>query len=147
MTEEEAKEAQETFFTTYPGLRRWQKRAADRAGRSKRVTTPGGRVRDFSKERKGYSYTQALNTPIQGGAAEVMLATLACLDKHLSGLDAKLVNIVHDELVLEVAEERVEVTKKAVEHAMVEGMLKIFPAATTVDLVEASDGPNWAEAK
>ncbi len=147
MTEEEAKEAQEAFFSTYPGLRRWQKSTADRARGSKRVTTPGGRVRDFSGEPKGYRYTQALNTPIQGGAAEVMLATLACLDKHLSGLDADLVNIVHDELVLEAAEDAVEAVGEAVEKAMVEGMLAIFPEATTRDLVEASDGPNWADAK
>ncbi len=85
MSEEEAKEAKQAFFEAYPGLKSWQRSTADRARRSRRVTTPGGRVRDFSKEPKGYSYTQALNTPIQGGAAEVMLATLACLDKHLSG--------------------------------------------------------------
>ena len=74
-----------------------------------------------------------------------MLATLACL--HLGALDAKLVNIVHDELVLEVAEEDVAAAKTAVEEAMVEGMLAIFPEATTRNLVEAMDGPNWAESK
>ena len=56
-------------------------------------------------------------------------------------------NIVHDELVLEVAEEDVEAVKVAVEKAMVEGMLSIFPEATTRDLVEANDGLNWAESK
>ncbi len=65
----------------------------------------------------------------------------------LGRLDAKLVNIVHDELVLEVAEADVEAAKAVVEKAMVEGMLSIFPEATTRDLVEANDGLNWAESK
>ena len=147
MTEEEAKLAQQAFFEPYPDLRRWQKNTADRVKRSMSVTTPGGRVRDFSRESKGYSYTQALNTPIQGGAAEVMLATLACLTEHLGRLDAKLVNIVHDELVLEVAEGDVEAVKVAVEKAMVKGMLSIFPEATTRKLIEVGDGQNWAESK
>ena len=74
-----------------------------------------------------------------------MLATLASLD--LSGLDAKLVNVVHDELVVESAEEDVPEVKLAVERAMVRGMLAIFPGATTSGLVKAESGTNWAEAK
>ena len=84
---------------------------------------------------------------MRSNSTEVMLATLACLTKHLESLDAELVNIVHDELVLEVAEDDVQAAKAAVEMAMIEGMLSIFPEATTRDLVEANDGLNWAEAK
>ncbi len=54
---------------------------------------------------------------------------------------------VHDELVLEVAEGDVEAVKVAVEKAMVEGMLSIFPEATTRKLIEVGDGLNWAESK
>jgi DNA polymerase-1 len=68
------------------------------------ISTPGGRVRDFTQSKNGYRYTEALNTPIQGAAAEVLLAALAKLEDYLAGLDAKLVNIIHDELVLEAAE-------------------------------------------
>jgi DNA polymerase-1 len=88
-----------------------------------------------------------LNTPIQGGAAEVMMTTLAFLERHLQGIDVKLVNVVHDEIVLEVAEQDTARAKEAVERAMVEGMLAVFPNASTAGLVEAKSGKNWAEAK
>ena len=77
--------------------------------------------------------------PVRGAA------TTGNLD--LSELDAELVNIVHDELVVESADEDVPEVKSAVEQAMVRGMLAIFPDATTRGLVEAASGTNWAEAK
>ena len=147
MSEREAVEAREAFFQTYSGLKRWQQETARKAESSKSVVTLGGRVRDFSREARGYQYTEALNTPIQGGAAEVLLATLPKLDKYLEGLDAKLVNVVHDEIVLEVAKRDAPRTKQAVEKAMIEGMLAMFPNASTVGLVEAKAGANWAEVK
>jgi DNA polymerase I len=114
-----------------------------------RAMTPGGRTRYLTKSRNGSCYTEALNTPIQGGAAEIILATLAVLDRHLAGLNARLVNIVHDELVLEVAEADADKAIAAVESAMTEGFLAIFPEgrAVTTGLVEAHQGPNWAAAK
>jgi DNA polymerase I-like protein with 3'-5' exonuclease and polymerase domains len=76
-----------------------------------------------------------------------MLAALAALDRRLKGLDAKLVNVVHDEIVLEVAADQASAAKTAVEEAMVEGMLSAFPRADCNGLVEAHSGCNWAEAK
>ena len=79
-----------------------------------RAVTPGGRIGDFTKEPNVYQYTEALNTPIQGGAAEIMIATLVCLQRHLEGIEAKLVNVVHDAIVLEVAEQDTERAKEAI---------------------------------
>jgi len=147
MSEKEAEEAREAFFRAYPGLKQWQVEAGRRAEKEMRAITPGGRIRDFTKEPGGYRFTEALNTPIQGGAAEVMMTTLACLERHLEGIDAKLVNVVHDEIVLEVAEKNTERAEEAIEKAMIEGMLAVFPNAGTAALVEARSGENWAEAK
>ena len=147
MSENDAKQAREAFFDEYLGLRCWQEETARIAEKTQKAITPCGRIRDFTKEQRGYRYTEALNTPIQGGAAEILMAALSKLEKHFAGLDAKLVNIVHDELVLEVSELEVEQAKKAVEKAMIEGMLEVFPDASTVGLVEAKSGSNWAEAK
>jgi DNA polymerase I-like protein with 3'-5' exonuclease and polymerase domains len=57
--------------------------------------------------------------------------------------------VVHDELVLEVAEGDATAVKAAVEQAMAEGFLAVFPdgAGVTTGLVEAKAGPNWAAAK
>ncbi len=137
------------FFDTYRGLAIWQRETARTSERTQRAITPGGRVRDFSTESRGYRYTEALNTPIQGGAAEVLLAALARLEDALAGLDARLVNVVHDELVLEATEGDATSVKTAVEQAMAEGFLAVFPdgAGATQGLVEAKAGPNWAAAK
>lgn len=147
MSLDEARSAQEAFFKTYPGLRHWQQHNARQAKRYSRVTTPGGRMRDFRRESGGYRYTEALNTPIQGGAAEVLMAALARFEENFSGLDARLVNMVHDEIVLEVAQAQAQDAKAALVSAMTDGFLAIFPQATTVNLVEVMSGRNWAEAK
>ncbi len=149
MSESEAETARNAFFSAYPDLRNWQQKTAKRAELDMKVMTPGGRVRDFRKEIKGYRYTEALNTPIQGGAAEIMLAALAALEHSIneSGIDAKLVNVIHDEIVLEAAKEVSEQAKEILQQAMIDGMLKIFPDAATNGLVEANVGANWAEAK
>lgn len=112
-----------------------------------RVTTPSGRVRDFAREPGGYRYSEALCTPAQGGEAEVLLADLGLLEEYMDGIDARLVNIIHDELVFEVAEEDVEKAMVAIEELMIAGMLKIFPKASTQDLVKVYVGKTWADAK
>ena len=147
MSVKEAEKYRKAFFDTYPGLRRWQRRTAELAEASHSVRTPSGRVRTFKRKPGKSYYTAFLNTPIQGGAAEVLLAALAALDRRLKTLDAKLVNVVHDELVLEVAADQAPAAKTAVEEAMVEGMLSVFPRANFNGLVEAHSGCNWAEAK
>ena len=147
MSLRQAERYRQAFFDTYPGLRRWQRRTAELAEASHSVRTPSGRVRTFKRKRGRSYFTAFLNTPIQGGAAEVMLAALAALDRRLNGLDAKLVNVVHDEIVLEVAADQASTAKTAVEEAMVAGMLSVFPRADCNGLVEAHSGCNWAEAK
>ena len=82
---------------------------------------------------------------MQGGAAECLLAALAALD--VDSLNARLVNIVHDELVVECEPEHAAAVSAEVERAMVAGFLAIFPTGSTRDLVEAHSGPNWASAK
>jgi DNA polymerase-1 len=146
LTEEEAKKARHLFFMTYPGLSRWQRETVNAAKRTWQARTPAGRLRDFPQDQPA-PYTEALNTPVQGGAAEIMLAALAHLERSLRGLDAHLVNIVHDELVVEAAEQEAAAVQQALEQAMVAGMLAIFPTASTRGLVEAHAGPNWAAAK
>ena len=65
----------------------------------------------------------------------------------MDSLGGRLVNIVHDELVVEAAPEQADAVSAAVEAAMVAGFLSIFPSGSTRDLVEAHSGPNWAAAK
>ena len=141
MTVTQADKAKSAFFKAYPGLSLWQKKTRQAAERAKQVRTPGGRVRPLDKN----IGTECLNTPVQGGAAECLLAALATLQ--LDSLNARLVNIVHDELVVECEPEQAGAVMAEVERAMVAGFVAIFPEGATRDLVEAHSGPNWAKAK
>lgn len=80
-----------------------------------------------------------------------MLYALPLLDKALAGMDAHLVNAVHDELVLEVAEADVPGVQLALEAAMTTGFETVFPEARALGLckglVEAHAGRDWVEAK
>ena len=138
----EAEKARAAFFTAYPGLRRWQQQQQEQARFAKQVRTPGGRCRGLDGDRQ--LATASLNTPIQGGAAECLLAALAELSLPEG---AALVNVVHDELVVECAPEQAAAVQAEVERAMVAGFLAIFPSGSTRDLVEAHSGSNWAAAK
>lgn len=146
ITELEAKAARLRFLDRYRGLSRWQRDTVNAAKRTWQARTPAGRRRDFPQDQPP-PYTAALNTPVQGGAAEILLAALAHLERKLRGLDAQLVNVVHDELVVEAAEQDAAAVQQALEEAMVAGMLDLFPTAATCGLVEAHVGTNWATAK
>ena len=145
MTEAEAEGHRQAFFNTYRDLARWQRRTVGQARKQGRLATPGGRVFDLSRRR--LSPPEALNFPIQGGAAEAIMAALTRLDAALADCGAKLVNVVHDEVVVEAAEEAVDQTREAVVRAMIQGVQDIFPKAPLTNLVEADVGPDWAAAK
>lgn len=145
MSETEAKRARSAFFAAYPGLSKWQTRTREAAERAGQVRTPGGRVRNLEGTRS--LATESLNTPIQGGAAECLLAAMANLEPRLVELGAALVNVVHDELVVECDPERAADVAAAIEDAMTRGFLSVFPEGSTRELVDAHSGPNWAAAK
>jgi DNA polymerase I len=141
----EAKKASAAYFNTYPGIKIWHKQTYNFGKKYGFIKTPSGRfVRMGDK-----AYTRSKNAPIQAGAAEVMIAALIEMDRAIirENLDARIVNMVHDEIVLEVAENQAEKARSVLEQAMVSGMLKIFPQATTNGLVDASIGDNWGETK
>jgi DNA polymerase-1 len=144
MTPKQAKSNIEAFFAKYPMVKRWGDASYKNAKRYKYVETRLGRTIPVRN-----AYTESRNYPVQGSAGEVMLAALIELDKEItaSGLDIKLVNIIHDEIVLEVAEAAAEPAKALLERAMVNGMLRVFPEAHTTGLVEAHIADNWGDAK
>ena len=75
-----------------------------------------------------------------------MLA-LSNLKDGLSGIDAQLVNIIHDEIVLEALKKDARKVRYALKRAMVNGFLALFPEASTENLVNSKSAENWADAK
>jgi DNA polymerase-1 len=142
-TLEEASRIRRVFFQTYAGVEKWQRRIKTLAERTWSVTTPGGRVRRFPRKGKRPPFTEAVNTPVQGGEAEVLLSALATFPERLAGLDAKIVNLVHDECLFEVAEADIEKAISVIEEVMCQAMLAIFPNASTRNLVDITVGTNW----
>ena len=96
------------YFAAYSGVAAWLREAADRAVRDKENRTRSGRLITFSydpTDRSQVAATQRLgkNAPIQGSSADITKRALALLYKGLKDLDARIVNCIHDEVVVEVA--------------------------------------------
>ena len=148
MSEEEANSYRSSWFKAYPGIASWHTKTAMKSHRSMSVRTPAGREINFSasKEKEDhYTKHKAFNYPIQGGAAEVMLAALGKLPSLLSGLDAKPIAVIHDELIIESSLSDAPDVQRVLEEAMTQGMLEIFPEASTLGLVEAKIVSSWAD--
>jgi DNA polymerase I-like protein with 3'-5' exonuclease and polymerase domains len=86
--------------------------------------------------------TACANTLIQGAGADILKLSLAKLNSYL-GDEAHLVACVHDEIVLEAADDKVEYYKEVLERCMKEAaetILKEVPAKA-----DASHGDSWSE--
>jgi DNA polymerase I-like protein with 3'-5' exonuclease and polymerase domains len=142
-TSEEARRVRRVFFRSYPGIERYQRQLVARARQTWRVATPGGRIRRFPRKGSEPPYNEVLNTPVQGGEAEIIFSALAMFPDRLAGLDATLVNVVHDEVVFEILDEHLSNAVPIIESVMVDAMLAIFPYASTLNLVDVSVGPDW----
>ena len=148
MSLREAKRYRKAFFETYPEIGPWQHKLFTGSDRSKITKTPLGRRIDIRQQPEKV-YTRSRNYPVQGGAAEVMMHAMIILDNMIveSDLDIKLVNVVHDEIIIEVLAEHAEEAAKILEEAMVKGMLAVFSHATIEGLVDVKIGLSWAETK
>lgn len=137
------------YFERYSGVRAWLDRTIADARKEGLVRTLWGRVRRLPElESKSYVTRQAaervaVNTPIQGTAADLMKRAMIDVARGLatSGFESRLLLQVHDELLLEVTDEELEPVKALVVRAM-EGA-----AALSVPLVVGVGvGESWAEA-
>ncbi|WP_350373046.1 DNA polymerase [Methylobacterium oxalidis] len=153
MSLDEAQRVIDRFLTTYPGVARWQRRQADQSRRSRTVWTLGGRAYRFAWEPKAeYARNLALNLPVQGTAAEIALEAMVRISHRLHtelGGKADLVLQVHDEFVVEIADEAETVitAKRVLEQEMSAAFAALLPEAPATGLVEAHEGSNWAVAK
>ncbi|USW96019.1 DNA polymerase I [Pseudomonas proteolytica] len=139
----------DVYFARYPGVREYMERTRAQASDQGYVETLFGRrlyLPDIHsnkpQERAGAERT-AINAPMQGTAADVIKKAMVKVDNWLteSGLDAKVILQVHDELVVEVREDLVaEVSEKIREH--MSGAAKLDVPL----LVEVGVGNNWDEA-
>lgn len=137
------------YFARYPGVLAYMERTRTQAAEQGFVETLFGRrlyLPDINAKnpalRKGAERT-AINAPMQGTAADIVKRAMVTVDNWLSdsGLDARVILQVHDELVLEVREDLIEQVKEQVRVHMSGAAQLDVPL-----LVEVGVGANWDEA-
>ncbi|HEX8457587.1 MAG TPA: DNA polymerase [Pyrinomonadaceae bacterium] len=111
------------YFQTYRGLDTWLRDAARRAVRERTARTMAGRLARFNfdaEDRQAASLAQrnGKNMPIQGASADILKRALRLLHDKLKETTAKLVNIVHDEIVVEADASDAEEIARVLEEAM-----------------------------
>lgn len=119
----EAEDVLRRYFATYRGLDRYLRESANRAVSEKQARTGSGRLVKFNydpSDRQQVSMTQrnGKNAPIQGTSADILKRALRLLNDELRQTSANIVNIIHDEIVVEVDEDEAPGVAQTVERAM-----------------------------
>lgn len=119
----EADNVLKRYFATYRQLDTYLREAAQRAVIDKQARTASGRLVRFrydENDRQQISMTQrnGKNTPIQGTSADILKRALKLLRDELKGSSAQIVNIIHDEVVVEAAASEADEIAEKVERVM-----------------------------
>jgi DNA polymerase I-like protein with 3'-5' exonuclease and polymerase domains len=146
ISEDEGYRVKDNFYNLYSGYIAWCNRQRIQCKKLGFVRTPLGRMRRLLPDEV---YTKAINTPVQGGAAEVFFIGMLLLKKELAMYSgqARLANCVHDEILVECRDSIAPEVSRMVERCLVKGMLRLFPRAPVNNLVKAKIGKTWGEAK
>lgn len=146
LTLEEAEKIVKTWRETYFEGREWQEEHTKECEHTLTVRTKLGKVRKLTSDNY---YTCSLNTPIQGSAAEVMLLSMVLILKAIRGkFDARIINVVHDEINVECHISQSAQVSEIMKSKMEEAFTTIFPGASTISLIEkVGIGSSWYEAK
>lgn len=138
----------EQYFERFSGVKRYVEEVVSRAEREGRVSTLFGRIRPVPEIRsrnmnvRNQGIRVAVNTTIQGTAADLIKIAMVRLDRSLrkDSLRTRLIIQVHDELLLEAPEDEVEEAARRVREAME----RCHPIDVPL-VAEVQQGPNWLE--
>jgi DNA polymerase-1 len=144
----EAKKFIDAYFEKYSGVRKFIDRTLEETRREQKVKTLFGRTRPIpdinskNANMRGFAERTAVNTPLQGTAADLIKLAMIRLDTELRtrNLKSRMLLQVHDELLFEVPQDEVEPMKELVREKM-EG---VYPLTVPL-LVETGVGPNWRD--
>ena len=136
------------YFEKYKGVRAFIDKTLEEARRDLKVRTLHGRIRPIpdinskNANQRGFAERTAVNTPLQGTAADLIKVAMIRIDAALQerGVKSRMTLQVHDELVFEVPEKEVEAMQSLVR----EQMEKVHALAVPL-LVEMEVGPNWRD--
>jgi DNA polymerase-1 len=138
---EEAESLLRKYFEAYSGVAAFLRDAADRAVGDRESRTRSGRLIYFSfdaNDRSQVGATQRLgkNAPIQGSSADIIKRALALLYDALKPIDARIVNCIHDEIVIEVAAAQADECAAIMDREMIAAAREFIRSVpVTVDIV------------
>lgn len=144
----EAKKFIDAYFEKYSGVRAFIDTTLEQARRDGKVKTMFGRIRPIpdinskNTNQRGFAERTAVNTPLQGTAADLIKLAMIRIDEEIQtrGLKSRMTLQVHDELVFEVPESEVEEMKRLVRERMENAHTLEVPL-----LVEIGVGANWRD--
>lgn len=150
ITRKEAKAYIDTYFERFPGIKNYMETIVREARDKGYVETiykrrrelPDINSRNFNV--RNFAERTAINSPIQGSAADILKVAMINLDKALTeaGLATRMLLQVHDEIVLEVPVAELETVKAMVKETMESAISLSVPL-----IVDENEGPTWYEAK
>ncbi len=149
ITPAEARGFIDRYFERYPGIRTYMEKTKEDARINGFVVTPFGRrcwvpgIADKNPARRAYAERQAINAPLQGGAADIIKRAMIRLPAALcaAGLRARMLLQVHDELLFEAPEDEAERLADVARGVMENAAVLSVPL-----VVETGKGRTWAEA-
>ncbi len=145
----EAKVYIDAYFKRYPEIRAYMENTKEQARINGFVLTPFGRrcwvprIKDKIPSLRAYAERQAINAPLQGGAADIIKRAMVRLPRALAeaGLSARILLQVHDELLFETPADEAEATAKIAQAVMQNAAQISVPL-----IVETGIGANWGSA-
>jgi DNA polymerase-1 len=144
----EARKFIDAYFEKYAGVRTFIDATLEQTRREQKVRTLFGRIRPIpdinskNATQRGFAERTAVNTPLQGTAADLIKLAMIRIDTEIRkrGMKSRMTLQVHDELVFEVPESEVDAMKSLVREHMEKAHALEVPL-----LVEIGVGPNWRD--
>ncbi len=140
MSMPEAEDIYHEFFKNYKGIKAWHEKVKNNSDDIPFIETLSGRKRFYQDEKRFYS--ELFNTPVQGTGADILKLALIYLFNRFNNSSTKLVNSVHDEIIIECNETSAKEVREIVVKEMIRAGKKYIKSIPIV--VDATLSDTWA---
>ncbi|MDH4210642.1 MAG: DNA polymerase I [candidate division WOR-3 bacterium] len=146
---EEAAQFIQSYYDLYPGVAAWREqavRSAEEKGYAETIFKRRRPLADLHSRNynlREFSKRAAINTPIQGSAADLVKIAMIDVENRLTGgkFNRGLLLSIHDELLFEIENDRIDEAKEIIKHCMESAIETNVPIVTSIGI-----GPDWDEA-
>ena len=145
LTKNQAYKLYAAYFKLFVGMANWQASQRSVCGKQGFVDTVLGKRRALQPVG---TYTRAVNHPVQGTAAEIVIESVNLIDKATRNIEEiKMLLTCHDENLAQCPLDMQKETEEILEANMIDAAVKILPGIPTRGLVSLKAGATWAAAK